>query len=67
MEIFEGENPVDEGHYHEVCDRIHIINSNIEDFLLKTPVCDKHPEIREKIEKASELLSEAYQMSGERF
>jgi hypothetical protein len=52
------------GHYHEAMDRLHLAICNIDDHIIKHPVCEKHTKIRKKIESAIELLADAYQMVG---
>lgn len=51
-------------HHHEMIDRIHVINCNIEEHLLNHPVVEDNPELKKKIEEASEALGEAYQIAG---
>lgn len=55
---------LDNLHYHEMMDRLHLVLCNIDDFLLDHPVAHKEKKIRKKVEKASELLSDAYQEIG---
>lgn len=54
----------DKFHYHEVLDRLHIINSMIDDLLLEHPAVIENKKIMKKITKASDKLSEAYQATG---
>jgi len=57
-------------HYHEMCDRIYVIQNNIEDHLIGHQVvtCDDKlaKKIKKRLEKAQESLSEAYQLAGGR-
>lgn len=55
---------LDDFHYHEMMDRIHVINCTINDHLLEHPVAFKHKRLFNKIEKALDLLGDAYQMTG---
>lgn len=55
---------LDEFYYHEALDRAYLINSMIDDFLLKHPVIKKHKKIRIKTKKALSLLLEVYQRLG---
>lgn len=55
---------INSGHYHEALDRLHIVMENIDDHILKHPVCKKHKKIKKQIEDALETLAEAYQMVG---
>ena len=54
---------LDEFHYHEMLDRIHVINCTINDHLLEHPVAFKHRRVFNKIVKAHNLLADAYQMT----
>jgi hypothetical protein len=51
-------------HYHEFIDRMHVITSNIDTHILQHPVCKLDKELCTKVEKAMELLYEAYQYGG---
>jgi len=51
-------------HFHEMMDRIHTINCSINDQLLEHPVTAKYKSLYNKIEKATDLLAEAYRMAG---
>lgn len=55
---------LDEFHYHEVMDRLHVIMGTISDFLVSHPVCDEHEDIKELMESAVYKLAEAYQLTG---
>ena len=55
---------LDKFHYHELTDRLHLILSSVDDFLLDHPVSHKEKKIRKQIEHASELLADAYQLTG---
>lgn len=55
---------LDDFHYHEMMDRLHVINCTINDHLLEHPVAFKHKRLYNKIEKALNLLADAYQMTG---
>lgn len=55
---------IDKFHYHEVMDRLHLINSMIDEFLLEHPAVIENKKIMKKITKASDKLSEAYQSIG---
>jgi len=52
------------GHYHEMTDRLHVLMCTIDDHLLQHPVAKLDKNISKKIEKALELLAEAYQEAG---
>jgi hypothetical protein len=47
-------------HYHEVLDRLTIINEMIENCLISHPVCENHLKLKDIIESAQDLLGDAY-------
>ena len=49
---------------HEAMDRIHVLQSTIEDHLLDHPALYYNDRIRKKVEKATEELSKAYLALG---
>lgn len=51
-------------YYHEMADRLHVITCTIDVHLLQHPVAKLDKKICKKIEKAVELLGEAYQEAG---
>lgn len=53
-------------HYHEFIDRMHVITSNIDTHIIQHPICKLDKEICTKVEKAMDLLYEAYQLGGSR-
>ena len=56
---------LDEYHYHEAADRLHVIMDTIDDHLIQHPVLKLDIEPRRLVEQAQTLLFEAYQMIGE--
>lgn len=54
-------------HGHEALDRIHVINCNIEYFLIRHPVCENDADIRGYVERSMEELGKAYQMVGMKY
>jgi hypothetical protein len=54
-----------QAYIHEAMDRISIINSNIDDFIIKHPAAENIPTVMEKVKKAQESLSAAYQELGQ--
>jgi hypothetical protein len=58
-------NQLDEFHYHEMLDRLHMIISIGEDYLLQHPVCEFENKVKQNIEKALLYLAEAYQTTGD--
>ena len=55
---------INDGHYLELMDRLHVINCTIDDHILNHPLTGNHKDIEDKIGSALELLLEAYQMVG---
>jgi hypothetical protein len=51
-------------HYHEFIDRLHVITSNIDTHIIQHPVCKLDKELCTKVEKALDILYEAYQLGG---
>lgn len=57
-------NLINDGHYLELMDRIHIVSCTIDNHILNHPLSENQPEIQQKIDKALELLMQSYQMVG---
>jgi hypothetical protein len=55
---------INDGHYLEVMDRIHVAVSMIDEHILAHPLLEHHPLIQEKVEEAIEKLLCAYQKVG---
>ena len=55
---------INDGHYLELLDRLHVLNMTLEDYCIGHVVSCKHDDVKEKLEDAAELISEAYQMVG---
>lgn len=55
---------VDEFHYHEVLDRLHVIMTNIDTHIVEHPVMEKHTELRKKTNDAIDILWDVYQEVG---
>ena len=55
---------INDGHYLELMDRLHIINCTIEDHLLDHPITSTYSEVKDLIEEAQTRLLTAYQMVG---
>jgi hypothetical protein len=58
------ENEINDGHYLELMDRLHIINCTIDDHILNHPLCEVNKDVQNKIDDALSLLMEAYQLVG---
>lgn len=55
---------IDEFDYHEVLDRLYIIEKMTNDLLLTHPIVGKHDDVKKKIKKAGKNLADAYQLVG---
>jgi hypothetical protein len=55
---------LNDGHYLEITDRLHVVSSIIDTHLLQHPVCKLEREVTEKVDAALTLLFEAYQIAG---
>ena len=55
---------INEGHYLELMDRLHVIACNISEHLIEHPLTDHYPEVKVDIEIALEHITDAYQRVG---
>ena len=55
---------LDKYHYHEMLDRLHVIQCMIDDHLQQHPVAKIETDIKNLISEAQDKLSEAYQITG---
>ena len=55
---------INDGHYLELMDRLHVVSCTIDDHILNHPLCKSNKDIQNKIDEALSLLMEAYQMTG---
>lgn len=55
---------LNDGHYLEVLDRLHVQLDNIERHLLEHPVIERHDDVREDVIRAIVRLVQAYQSVG---
>ena len=60
----ENQIEINDGHYLELMDRLHIANCTIDDHILNHPLCEVNKDVQNKIDEALQLLMEAYQMIG---
>ena len=58
------ENEINDGHYLELMDRLHIVMSNIDDHILNHPLTEINEDVKSKIDESLTLLFEAYQLIG---
>jgi len=57
-------NSINKGHYLELMDRIHVLCCTLDEHILNHPLSENEPDIQNKLDKALELLLEAYQIVG---
>jgi len=57
-------NSINQGHYLELMDRIHILCCTLDEHILNHPLSENEPDIQNKLDSALELLLEAYQIVG---
>lgn len=55
---------INDGHYLELMDRLHVVCSTIDNHILKHPLTEVNSNIKIKIENALELLYDVYQDVG---
>jgi hypothetical protein len=55
---------INDGHYLELMDRLHVVCCTINDHILNHPLSEVNPIIQTKIENALELLYDTYQDVG---
>ena len=60
----ENEIEINDGHYLELMDRLHIVMSNLSDYCLEHPLVEQNEDIKLKIEDAVSSLWDAYQLVG---
>jgi hypothetical protein len=53
--------------YHELLDRVSLTIDSINTHMINHPASTSNKEIKDKLENASDKLSEAYQMIGEKY
>jgi hypothetical protein len=57
---------INPGHYLELMDRLHVVNSTIEDHMYSHPLTNTLPEVKLLIGEAQMKLMKAYQIVGSR-
>lgn len=62
--IVENKIEINDGHYLELMDRLHIVMSNLSDYCLEHPLVEQNEDIKLKIEDAVSSLWDAYQLVG---
>lgn len=64
MKKTENKVEINDGHYHEMMDRLYVQMSVLEEHLIEHPVGQKHRDIRKLIIKAIVALVQAYKITG---
>ena len=57
---------LDDYHYHEMLDRLHMLSQNIDQYLQQHPVAKIESDIGVLISEANDNLTTAYRLTGER-
>ena len=57
-------NNLDEFHYHEVLDRLHVIMTNIDTHILDHAVMEEHATLKKSVEDSLDTLMDVYQKIG---
>lgn len=55
---------INQGHYLEMMDRLHVVMCMIDEHLLKHPVAEANKDLKFQIEYALGQLGDAYQIAG---
>ena len=55
---------INDGHYLEVKDRLHIVMENLDNHLLQHPLVEQNPKVGKLIDKSIGDLFKAYQLVG---
>ena len=55
---------LNDGHYLEIVDRLHVVSSIVDTHLLQHPVCKLEKRVSEKVDDALIQLFDAYQIAG---
>ena len=56
---------INDGHYLELMDRIHILMGTLYDHMIEHPVSKSNPKINKKLNKSLNILWDTYQIVGE--
>lgn len=55
---------LDDFHYHEALDRLHVIMDTIDNHLIQHPVLKAETKVKDLVDEANTKLWEAYQLIG---
>lgn len=56
---------INDGHYLEMMDRIHIMMATLYDHMISHPVSNNHKKVDKRLNKALNILWDTYQIVGE--
>lgn len=59
-----GKIELDDYHYHELLDRLHVIMCTIDNHLIQHPVCKIETDVKDHVSNAVDQLFIAYQLIG---
>lgn len=59
-------NKINDGHYLELLDRLHVQSCMIEDHLVNHPLTKKIKKVKKLVDEAGWALAEAYQIVGQK-
>ena len=59
-------NKINDGHYLELLDRLHVQSCMIEDYLVNHPLTKKIKKVKKLVDEAGWALAEAYQIVGQK-
>ena len=59
-------NKINDGHYLELMDRLHVVMSTIDDHILSHPLTKEHKDVRFQVQYALGQLWDAYQLVGQK-
>lgn len=57
---------INDGHYLELMDRLHVVMSTIDDHILSHPLTKEHKDVRFQVQYALGQLWDAYQLVGQK-
>lgn len=63
-DLLNKENDIDKFHYHEVIDRVNIINLNMDEFVLNHPVIQNNNDLKQDVNEIIEKIGKLYQDLG---
>lgn len=56
---------INDGHYLELMDRIHILMGTLYDHMIEHPISKSNPKVSKRLNKSLNLLWDTYQIVGE--